>query len=236
MTKTPLYFLPGMMCHHGLWQDQIEEFEDDRACLVADFSHDDTIEAIAARALRDGPDEFIAVGLSLGGIVLFEMWRQEPDRIKGMALMDTNAFADSPARVDIRKRQIVEARDGQMDRILIEELKPNYLAPVHKNNKQLLSKLMSMAGDMGVDVFEQQSRALMARADQVSVLPTITCPTEVLCGKEDELCPIEYHQTITATIKDARLTVLPDCGHMSSMEAPTMVNLMLKGLIARVES
>ncbi|WND03029.1 alpha/beta hydrolase [Temperatibacter marinus] len=235
MTNIPLLFLPGMMCNHILWQYQIEEFGKDREVFVADFSNGSTIEDMASKALEAAPPEFIAVGLSMGGIVAFEMWKQAPKRILGMALMDTNAYADSPARKKVRERQIVEANDGALEQILIEELKPNYLAPIHRNNKKLLDQILDMGSSLGVTVFEQQSVALMHRGDQMSILSKITCPVEVLCGKEDELCPIEYHQTITSRIDGARLTVLPDCGHMSSMEAPAMVNMMLRDLLARVE-
>ena len=235
MTTHPILFVPGLMCDHRLWQPQVECFECERTVAVADVSRDASIEAMASRALTAVAGDFILAGLSMGGIIAFEMVRQAPERIKGLALLDTNAMAESDARKKERTRQIAEARKGQLSRIVIEELKPNYLAPAHRQDRQLKEKILAMAQDQGIAVFEQQSRALMGRRESVETLSKIQCPTEVLCGQEDELCPVEYHQMMASHIPGAHLTVLPDCGHMSSLEAPIVVNKMLKDLIKRVE-
>lgn len=235
MTTYPLLFVPGLMCDHRLWQPQVEFFELERPVIVADVSKDASIEAMASRALSSVEGDFILIGLSMGGIIAFEMIRQAQTRIKGLALLDTNAMAESDARKKERKRQIAEAREGHLSRIVIEELKPNYLAPTHRQDKELKGKILAMAEDQGLAVFEQQSHALMARRESLDTLRKIDCPTEVLCGQEDELCPVEYHQMMASNIENAHLTVLPDCGHMSSLEAPIVVNKMLQGLIQRVE-
>ena len=235
MTTYPLLFVPGLMCDHRLWQPQLEYFECERGVIVADVSQDSSIEAMASRALSAVAGDFILAGLSMGGIIAFEMIRQAPARIKGLALLDTNAMAESEARKKERRRQIAEARKGNLSQIVIEELKPNYLAPAHRQDKQLKEKILSMAEEQGINVFEQQSRALMGRRESVETLRKIECPTEVLCGQEDELCPVEYHQMMASHIRGAHLTVLPDCGHISSLEAPIVVNKMLKDLIERVE-
>ncbi len=223
------------MCNHLLWVSQVEEFGSSRDVVVGDLSQGESIEAIAAYILERAPTEFILAGISMGGIVAFEIGKLAPESVKGLALLDTNAKADSQERKKVRVRQIREARQGLLERILIKELKPDYMAPIHRYDKELLSTLMQMAVDLGVDVFERQSLALMNRSAQIDMLETITCPVEVLCGEEDFLCPVEFHQILASLIPDAHLTVLPDCGHVSSMEAPIMVNNMLENLISRVE-
>lgn len=235
MKKLPLFLLPGTMCNHLLWTDQIAEFAEDRDVVVANFAKADTIEKMASSALSQIPGDFIAAGLSMGGIVAFEMWLQAPERIKGLAILDATPLADTEEKRKERRRQIRDARQGLLDRILIEELKPNYIAPIHRSDKRLLSRIMEMADEFGVGVFERQSRALMVRRDYMEMLKTISCPVEVLCGKEDKLCPTDLHRKMAALIPDARLTVLPDCGHLSSMEAPSLVNGILKDLIVRAE-
>lgn len=236
MKPIPLFLLPGTMCNHLLWADQTAEFSSERDVLVANFVRADTIEEMASNALSQISGDFVLAGLSMGGIVAFEMWKQAPERIKGLAILDANPKADTDEKREMRRRQIRDARQGLLDRILIEELKPNYVAPIHRTDRLLLSRIMAMADDLGGAVFERQSRALMARSDYTGVLETITCPVEVLCGKDDVLCPTELHRKMAALIPDARLTVLPDCGHMSSMEAPSLVNNILRDLIKRVEA
>jgi len=236
MTAYPLLFIPGMMCDDTLWSPQIDHFSSLRQTVVADLSRGDSIEEMAKNALNSVDGDFIAIGLSMGGIIAFEMWRQAPERIKGLALLDTNAMAESDARKQERHRQIIDAKQGHLMKLLVDEFKPRYLAPTHRQDKDLLEKIRLMAEGLGLPVFEQQSKALMNRCDSMQTLPTITCPTEVLCGEDDELCPVEYHQMMAVHIPDARLTVLPDCGHLSSLEAPAVVNRMISDLIQRVET
>ena len=235
MQKYPLVLVPGLMCDHRLWQPQIEAFSNERPVIVPNLSVCNSVPEMANCALNSVDGDFVLAGLSMGGIVAFEMWRQAPTRIKGLALLDTNALKESEARKAERLRQIEDVRRGDLVRILVEELKPNYLAAVHRADKNLLNTLRQMGEDQGAGVFERHSRALMVRSDSLETLATITCPTCVLCGQEDELCPVEYHQMMASHIPNANLITLPDCGHMSSLEAPAIVNSMLADLIKRAE-
>jgi pimeloyl-ACP methyl ester carboxylesterase len=58
-------------------------------------------------------------------------------------------------------------------------------------------------------------------------LATIKCPTLVLVGDGDELTPPALEQEIAAGIAGSRLVVVPDCGHLSTMERPEAVNRAL---------
>lgn len=235
MQKYPLVLVPGLMCDRRLWTPQIEAFSDQRPVIVPDLSMCNSVVEMAQCALNLVDGDFVLAGLSMGGIVAFEMWRQSPERIKGLALLDTNAMKESEARKKERLRQIREVRAGDLVRILVEELKPNYLAAVHRADMNLLDTLRQMGEDQGPDVFERHCKALMVRPESLETLKSITCPTRVLCGQEDELCPVEYHQMMASLIPSSTLTVLPDCGHMSSLEAPAIVNSMLSDLIERAE-
>ena len=86
----PLLLLPGALCNDQLFQPQISFFTQQRKVIVADFSGCDSIQAMAIKILAEAPAEFALAGLSLGGIVAFEMVRQAPQRIKKLALLDTN--------------------------------------------------------------------------------------------------------------------------------------------------
>ena len=81
-----------------------------------------------------------------------------------------------------------------------------------------------MALDLGPEVFRRQSIALRDRVDSVPTLATIDCPALVLCGDEDTLCPVALHELMAESIAGARLRVVEDCGHLSSLEQPDVVN------------
>jgi pimeloyl-ACP methyl ester carboxylesterase len=59
------------------------------------------------------------------------------------------------------------------------------------------------------------------------MLPAIRCPTTIVVGSEDVLTPPEMSREMAELIPGATLEILPDCGHMSTMEAPEEVNRIL---------
>ncbi len=91
---------------------------------------------------------------------------------------------------------------------------PNRLTP------GLMDGLTKMCSDMGLDTFERQMRALLARPEVASLLPGITCPTLVAVGAQDEWATPTQHRTIADGIAGATLAIIPDAGHMVPVEQP----------------
>ncbi len=68
----------------------------------------------------------------------------------------------------------------------------------------------------------------MGRADSRPTLVRISCPTLVLCGRDDALTPVDKHTAMAAGIRDARLVVVEHCGHLSTIERPEAVNQAMR--------
>lgn len=223
--------LPGLMCDARQWAHQAATLP--QKVIHADTTQDDNFGAMASRVLRDAPDRFALAGLSMGGILAFEIWRQAPHRVTHMALLDTNPHAEGSERQSLRLEQIREAANGRLRELAVESLKPLYLAEAHRGDEALLQTVLDMALDLGPDVFRRQSLALMNRVDSVATLETIDCPTLVLCGDEDTLCPLSYHELMAERIPRATPEVVAGCGHLSPMEQPEAVTHALSVLFSR---
>ncbi len=230
MSTTDLVLLPGLMCDRQLWQPQIDALA--ARAFVADTTRHDSFEDMARHLLESAPPSFALAGLSMGGILAFEVWRQAPERVTHLALLDTNPYADTAQKRQTRLEQIQVALHGGLREMAIESLKPLYLAEVHRDDDALLNTILDMALALGPEVFRRQSVALARRRDSVATLNTIDCPTAVICGEEDRLCPVELHELMAERIPDARLTVVRDCGHLATLEQPKVVNEVLAGLLA----
>jgi pimeloyl-ACP methyl ester carboxylesterase len=68
----------------------------------------------------------------------------------------------------------------------------------------------------------------MSRVDFRPGLSQIRCPTLVVCGREDILTPLPLHVEMEGLIAGARLSILEQCGHMSTMERPHEVNTEMR--------
>ena len=224
-----LLLIPGMMCDRRLWAAQIEGLQARcRSITVADITQSETMEAIASDVLEAAPERFAVAGLSMGGMVALEMWRRTresgSERITRLALLDTNAHAELSDRRQMRDDLIARALAGEFKAVITEALKPVYLAEQNKGNQPLLDVIFEMAMDMGTEVFERQCRALQTRSDAQALLPDIDVPVLVLCGDEDQLCPVSVHEGMAEAIPHSELRVIPCCGHLSTMEEPEQVN------------
>lgn len=223
--------LSGMMCDERMWSEQIAAL--DIPVSVADMSNNDSISAMAESVLATAPNQFALAGLSMGGILAFEIWRQAPGRITHLMLMDTNPHPDTADRQTLRLQQIDDVLSGGLRSVAVESLKPLYLAEKHRDDEQLLGTILDMALDLGPEVFKRQSIALINRPDSVPTLSTISCPTTVMCGREDTLCPMNFHELMASEIADATLTVIDNCGHLATMEQPHIVNREMQQLFSQ---
>jgi pimeloyl-ACP methyl ester carboxylesterase len=93
--------------------------------------------------------------------------------------------------------------------------------------------LRDMASETGADAFVRQQKAIMSRPDARPLLASIRCPTMVLVGDGDRLTSPDLSQEICAGIPEARLVVIPDCGHLSTVEQPMVVNAALAEWLGR---
>ncbi|MCH9696448.1 MAG: alpha/beta hydrolase [Gammaproteobacteria bacterium] len=230
MAAEHLLLLPGMMCDERLWESQIRDLP--QAIQVPSLAGFENFPDMASSILDSAPEHFGIAGLSMGGILAFELWRQAPERITHLALIDTNPFADTPDRKSLRLQQIETVLNGGLRELAVEQLKPLYLAESHKNNDELLGAILDMAIDLGPEVFRTQSIALRDRTDSVATLADIDCPVSVICGAEDTLCPVDYHEYMAERISGATLVVINDCGHLASMEQPDIVTSELHRLFS----
>ena len=110
---------------------------------------------------------------------------------------------------------------------------PPVLHPSRLGAETLLDTLEAMWCRATPAIHEGQIRAALRRQDARPVLPTIACPTLVLCGDSDRWSPPQQHREIAAAIPGAHLAIVPVCGHMVSLEAPEAVNEEFRQWLAR---
>lgn len=225
-----LILLPGMMCDARLFAPQIAVLQDSMRILVPLPVSAPNMAQLAAEVLADAPDRFALGGVSMGGILAMEIIRQAPQRVTHLALIDTNPFAERDEIKARRTPQMDAVRDGRLAAVMRDEMKPSYFT--HRaDNADLLDLTMAMATDLGPDAFIAQSLALRDRPDYEATLRHVTCSTLILCGRHDQLCPVERHEAMKAMIPHARLCIVEEAGHLPTIETPGIVTTALQELL-----
>lgn len=232
MNDRNLLLIPGLLCTGRLWRDQIAALEDDFSIQVAQHHLDDNLSDIAGRILDAAPESFSLAGLSMGGYIAFEIWRQAPERVERLALLDTRATKDTPEETQRRKDLLALADRGRFTGIS-ERLMPLFIHEDRLSDADLTSDIVQMAADTGKDGFVRQIKALMARPDERPLCKTISVPTLILCGRQDALTPVSMHEEMAGLIPDSDLVIIENCGHLSTMETPDEVTAAMRKWLDR---
>ena len=222
----PIVLIPGLLASPRMYAPQVPQLWRTGPVMIADHTRDDSMSGIARRILSAAPARFALVGLSMGGYIAFEILRQAPERIAKVALLDTSARADAPEQTAMRRAQMALAAQGQLAEV-VEQQFPRLVHRARRADGALREVFTLMAEEVGAAGFIRQQTAISGRSDSRPTLGSIRCPTLVLVGEGDELTPPERAAEIAAGVPGARLTTVPQCGHMSTLEQPDEVTRAL---------
>jgi pimeloyl-ACP methyl ester carboxylesterase len=234
---TPLVLVPGLMCDETVWKAQIHALSDVAECQVADHGSLDSLPAMATAILEHAPPRFALAGHSMGGRVAFELLRQAPERVERLAIFDSNyrPLAAGPAGEEEaagRYRLLAKAR-AEGVRAMAEEWVQGMIHPDRKNDSALVTAILDMFERKNADIFEAQIRALLNRPDAGPLLDQVRVPMLILCGREDAWSPPSAHQEMAARIPSSEFVIVPQSGHMATMERPGEASEAMRAWLRR---
>jgi pimeloyl-ACP methyl ester carboxylesterase len=231
----PLIFVHGGAEDGRVWQPQLAALADEFTVVAWDepgagrssdvpagFGLAEYAHCLAAliEAIALGPAH--VVGLSWGGTVVQELYRHHPELVATLILVDTYAgWKGSLAEEEVRAR--VEGVH-QMLAAPAEEFDPTYPGLFAGDPP---AEFVPLLEQMAANVRRASLRTevlVMAEADQRDLLPRIAVPTLLIWGEQDVRSPLSVARKFEQAIPDARLVVIPDCGHVSNLERPERFN------------
>lgn len=223
---TPIVLIPGLVCTAELFGPQLPALWTRGPVTVASTLGGDTVAAIAEDILAHAPPRFALAGLSMGGYIAFEILRRAPERVDRLALLDTSARPDTPEQTE-KRRGLLGRLEAEPFEAVIEPVLRGLPAPARREDEALFQINLRMAQAVGVEGFRRQVRAIMGRPDSRPDLASISVPTLVLVGDQDALTPPDIAREMAGAIPDARLSIIADSGHVSTLEQPEAVTAAL---------
>lgn len=218
----PIVFLPGLFCDARVFSAQLAALGRDFPVMVAPTAVRDRVEGVASDLMMSMPPKFTLVGQGYGGVVAMEMLRRAPDRVSRLVLMACSPLAETPVDAADRELRIVAAKANRFADVVQQELPVDCFGPTNARG-DIINKVLAMAKATGAEAYVQQARALQRRRDQQSTLRKVKQPALVICGAEDTLTPVKRHEAMAQLIPNSKLAVLNNCGHLPSLEAPSVV-------------
>ena len=238
MPSLPLMLIPGLMCDHAVWEPLLPWLAKDRECRMVDHGQADSLVQMAKQLLQDAPPHMVLAGHSMGARVALEVLRLAPERVKGVALLDTGYLpkpAGEAGEEEARKRfHLLKIAQERGVRAMANEWVQGMVHPDRLSDAPLVESILAMFERKDAHIFACQINALLNRLDGSDVLRAIKVPTLLMCGKQDAWSTPAQHQAMNALATHATFDVIEDAGHMAPMERPEPVALSLQRWLASV--
>ncbi len=222
----PLVLLPGTLCDERVFAPMLACLQSHIPGLHSHVFKTDrysTMAELVEGILRHAPEHFALLGFSLGGIAALPIAAAAPERVRGLALLDSTALPVPEAQVADRRAQIAQASHLGLRTYLDQHLWPQYITAAHPSNTALREQLHQMAASLGLEALHRQTELALTRPDARPLLPSLTMPAFVLAREEDRRCPPDVQHALAAALPNAVLAIVPGAGHFALMEKPDTV-------------
>jgi pimeloyl-ACP methyl ester carboxylesterase len=148
-----------------------------------------------------------------------------------MVLADTRAQADSEeGKAGRRAMAQVAFNDGTS--AIADMMLPKLLAPsTMEQRPEIVEQVRQMILQTPTTGIIVDLMAMAARPDSTDLLRTITCPTLVIVGEEDQATPVTESQYIADRMPGSTLVTISEAGHLSNFEQPQAFNHALESFL-----
>ncbi|MFD4642906.1 alpha/beta fold hydrolase [Lentzea sp. NPDC058436] len=238
-----LVLVHGHPFDRTMWHPQVEHFSDlGWRVIAADlrgYGETTVVPGITPlatfasdiEALLDhlGVGRFVLGGLSMGGQIVLECARTFPGRLRGLVLADTFAQPETEegrrTRNDMADRLLREGMSGYAT-----EVQWKMVAPQNPAAGEFVAELMHAAPPEGAAA---ALRGRAERPDYTATLSTITVPTLVIVGSDDEFTPVGDAEYMSSRVPGSTLVVVDGAAHMPNLERPEVFNKAVEELLAK---
>ena len=243
----PVVLLHPFPAHHGIWIPVADALSARYRCIVPDLrGHGQsppgvgpaTMAKHAADLERICREEDIGkavfAGSSIGGYVLFELWRQHRERFNGLILCNTRAQADSEegraarlqSAADVEQHGPAEFINKNVERLIGETTR--------RNRPDVAAAARSMMQEMSVAGIVAVQQGMAARPDSVETLKTINVPTLIIAADEDQVSSLADADLMNRMIGGSRMEVVMQAGHYAVFEQAALVTRLTLQFLSRL--
>ncbi len=165
------------------------------------------------------------VGLSTGGFIGLRLGIRRPDLLKTLTVMGTSADAEPEENLRQYKMLLLVVRwlgyrpvIGRAIRLFFAG---KFLSDLTRRDEVAEWRQRMMANDRKAMI--KFGEGIFARESVYEQLDQIKAPTLVVVGEQDVPQPVAKARRIAERIAGAKLVVIPDAGHLCTVEEPAAV-------------
>jgi 3-oxoadipate enol-lactonase len=171
------------------------------------------------------------IGVSIGGYVLFEFWRQHRGRVTALGLCNTKASADGPEARAGRLQAASDVLERGTEPFFESMLPKLFGRSTRENRPDVVTAALGMMRKMSPEDIAEVQRGMAQRPDSIDTLKTIDVPTLIVTGDEDIMTGINEAELMRQYVAGSQLRVIPKAGHYSPWEQPGEVARLLRNFL-----
>ncbi len=234
----------SLACDHTMWDPQMSALRGFRVLRFDTRGHgasaasagEYTLDQLAAdvHALLDalGIEQFHFVGLSMGGMIGQQLALRVPLRMTTLTLADTTSRYPVEAR-PVWEQRIAMVRARGMDALVPTTLERWFTAGFRERNIETVAGIAAKIRATPVAGYIGCAHAI-SHIDLTARLSSITSPTLVIVGADDQGTPPAMAEEILRAIDRSRLEVIPAAAHLSNIEQPERFNALLNAFLTEI--
>lgn len=222
----PIVMVSGLNCSARVYSQQLPALWQFGPVQIADHRRGSSMAEIARSILERAPKQFALAGFSMGGYISLEILRQARDRVIKLALIDTAAAADRPDQTEKRLKNIAMTKEGRAAE-REEAIWPLMVHESRLNDETIRNIVREMHKETGSEVYINQQIAIQGRVDSRPLLRDLDMKTLIVVGDSDQITPPEASKEMHELVAGSKLDIIPNCGHMSTLERPDRVTKLL---------
>jgi 3-oxoadipate enol-lactonase len=174
-------------------------------------------------------------GCSIGGYVLLEIWRQAPERVRGLAFVCSKPQPDAAANLARRAATIAQARAGGSAALFDGMAQTLIGASARERRPEIVAELrarMTLTPEALVAV----QAGLATRPDSLPTVADLDVPVLAIAGGEDSTVTPAEMEAFHAAPGGCEFHLLPDAGHFAAYEQPRKVSALLADWLRQLEN
>jgi pimeloyl-ACP methyl ester carboxylesterase len=239
----PLVLIHGYPLDHSMWFGVIAALGAGVRTIAPDLrgfgkagrpqdepSLDTMAQDVISLLDRENIPRAVIAGMSMGGYVALALAEMAREKVAGLALVNSQCYADTEEARDGRRETIRKVR-AEGPSVAANAVIPKMFAPALVNNPDFQRFPIAGAEAAGVEGICWALEAMARRPDRCHVISEAAFPTLVLHGTEDKFIPVEKARRMTELNPATHFVSIKGAGHGAAMEAPDEVATYLRRFV-----
>ncbi len=227
----PVILIHGFPFDKNMWRPQVKFLKENHRVIAYDIRgfgrsmHDGTnvsIDLFAYDLIKFMDalklPKAIICGLSMGGYIALNAMKHYPERFEKLILADTQCIADTDETKENRYKTIQKVETEGVPDFAGAFLKKAFHKESLIDPKDFVEAMKKIIVSTPVKTITGALTALAEREASYGILHDISIPTLLICGRQDELTPVNQSETMHRQIKGSVLKVIEHAGHLSNLE------------------